>query len=113
MKAEWGNSCASIERDKETGKIIKVIHNHFERIDYLAYSIFERRQLRQDINQTITELTGCIAFFKGSVCFEPVIDSLAKDYPAEKYWRDSKIGQIYEGTSNMQLQTIAKMEMDR
>ena len=32
-----------------------------------------------------------------------------KDYPVEKFWRDSKIGAIYEGTSNMQLQTIAKM----
>jgi alkylation response protein AidB-like acyl-CoA dehydrogenase len=31
-----------------------------------------------------------------------------KDYPAEKFWRDAKIGSIYEGTSNMQLQTIAK-----
>jgi alkylation response protein AidB-like acyl-CoA dehydrogenase len=32
-----------------------------------------------------------------------------KDYPVEKYWRDSKIGKIYEGTSNMQLSTIAKL----
>ncbi len=32
-----------------------------------------------------------------------------KDYPVEKYFRDSKIGKIYEGTSNMQLQTIAKL----
>ena len=31
-----------------------------------------------------------------------------KDYPVEKYYRDAKIGQIYEGTSNMQMQTIAK-----
>jgi alkylation response protein AidB-like acyl-CoA dehydrogenase len=31
-----------------------------------------------------------------------------KDYPVEKLYRDAKIGQIYEGTSNMQLQTIAK-----
>ena len=31
-----------------------------------------------------------------------------KDFPLEKYWRDSKIGSIYEGTSNLQLQTIAK-----
>ncbi|HEU5254904.1 MAG TPA: acyl-CoA dehydrogenase [Vicinamibacterales bacterium] len=31
-----------------------------------------------------------------------------KDYPVEKFFRDSKIGQIYEGTSNLQLQTIAK-----
>src|SRR5204862_188124 len=32
-----------------------------------------------------------------------------KDYPVEKYLRDSKIGKIYEGTSFMQLQTIAKV----
>ena len=32
-----------------------------------------------------------------------------KDYPAEKFYRDAKIGAIYEGTSNMQLQTIAKL----
>jgi alkylation response protein AidB-like acyl-CoA dehydrogenase len=31
-----------------------------------------------------------------------------RDYPVEKLFRDAKIGQIYEGTSNMQLQTIAK-----
>ena len=34
-----------------------------------------------------------------------------KDYPVEKFFRDSKIGKIYEGTSNMQLQTIAKLVM--
>jgi alkylation response protein AidB-like acyl-CoA dehydrogenase len=32
-----------------------------------------------------------------------------KDYPVEKYYRDAKIGQIYEGTSNLQRQTIAKL----
>jgi short-chain 2-methylacyl-CoA dehydrogenase len=31
-----------------------------------------------------------------------------REYPVEKFWRDSKIGKIYEGTSNMQLATIAK-----
>jgi alkylation response protein AidB-like acyl-CoA dehydrogenase len=36
-----------------------------------------------------------------------------KDYPAEKYLRDSKIGKIYEGTSFMQLQTIAKLILGR
>jgi acyl-CoA dehydrogenase len=36
-----------------------------------------------------------------------------KDYPVEKYWRDSKIGKIYEGTSNMQLATIAKLAMGK
>src|SRR5690606_4298469 len=31
-----------------------------------------------------------------------------KEYPVEKLYRDAKIGTIYEGTSNMQMQTIAK-----
>jgi alkylation response protein AidB-like acyl-CoA dehydrogenase len=35
-------------------------------------------------------------------------NGFTKDYPVEKFFRDSKVGQIYEGTSNMQLQTIAK-----
>jgi alkylation response protein AidB-like acyl-CoA dehydrogenase len=35
-----------------------------------------------------------------------------KEYPVEKLWRDAKIGQIYEGTSNLQLQTIAKQLLD-
>jgi alkylation response protein AidB-like acyl-CoA dehydrogenase len=32
-----------------------------------------------------------------------------KEYPLEKLYRDAKIGKIYEGTSNMQLATIAKI----
>ena len=36
-----------------------------------------------------------------------------KDYPVEKLYRDAKIGQIYEGTSNLQLQTIAKQILGR
>jgi len=32
-----------------------------------------------------------------------------KEYPVEKFYRDAKIGTIYEGTSNMQLNTIAKL----
>ena len=36
-----------------------------------------------------------------------------KEYPVEKYFRDSKIGTIYEGTSNMQLQTIAKIILEQ
>ncbi len=36
-----------------------------------------------------------------------------KEYPVEKFYRDAKIGTIYEGTSNMQLQTIAKLWLGR
>jgi len=39
-------------------------------------------------------------------------NGFTREYPVEKFYRDAKIGQIYEGTSNMQLQTIAKMELN-
>jgi alkylation response protein AidB-like acyl-CoA dehydrogenase len=35
-------------------------------------------------------------------------NGFVKEYPVEKFYRDAKIGQIYEGTSNLQLQTIAR-----
>jgi alkylation response protein AidB-like acyl-CoA dehydrogenase len=38
-------------------------------------------------------------------------NGFTKEYPVEKFFRDCKVGQIYEGTSNMQLQTIAKAEL--
>jgi len=38
-------------------------------------------------------------------------NGFTREYPVEKFFRDCKVGQIYEGTSNMQLQTIAKMEL--
>ena len=44
--------------------------------------------------------SNCLELFGGY--------GFSKEYPAEKYYRDAKIGTIYEGTSNMQLQTIAK-----
>ena len=50
------------------------------------------------VAERVTSL--CIELFGGY--------GYTKDYPAEKFWRDAKIGTIYEGTSNMQLQTIAK-----
>lgn len=47
----------------------------------------------------------CVEVFGGN--------GFVKDYPAEKYYRDAKIGKIYEGTSNMQLATIAKLVLGR
>jgi alkylation response protein AidB-like acyl-CoA dehydrogenase len=52
-------------------------------------------------SQTADRITSqCLELFGGY--------GYSKEYPAEKYYRDAKIGTIYEGTSNMQLQTIAK-----
>jgi len=45
--------------------------------------------------------SACVEFF-GGVGF-------TRECPAEKFYRDAKIGKIYEGTSNMQLATIAKL----
>jgi butyryl-CoA dehydrogenase/short/branched chain acyl-CoA dehydrogenase len=47
----------------------------------------------------------CVEVFGGN--------GFVRDYPAEKYYRDAKIGKIYEGTSNMQLATIAKQVLGR
>ena len=52
-------------------------------------------------SQVANEITGvCVELFGGY--------GFSTEYPVEKYYRDAKNGQIYEGTSNMQLQTIAK-----
>jgi alkylation response protein AidB-like acyl-CoA dehydrogenase len=51
-------------------------------------------QVAQRIASTAIDLFGGYGF--------------TREYPVEKFYRDSKIGTIYEGTSNMQLQTIAK-----
>ena len=40
-------------------------------------------------------------------------NGFVRDYPAEKFYRDSKVGKIYEGTSNMQLATIAKLVLGK
>ena len=48
------------------------------------------------------EVSGQAIEWAGGVGF-------TRDLPLEKLWRDSKIGAIYEGTSNIQLETIAKL----
>jgi alkylation response protein AidB-like acyl-CoA dehydrogenase len=54
--------------------------------------------LSSQVCERVTSL--CVELFGGY--------GYTKDYPVEKYYRDAKIGTIYEGTSNMQLATIAK-----
>ena len=55
--------------------------------------------LSSQVAESVTSL--CLELFGGY--------GYTKDFPAEKFYRDAKIGTIYEGTSNMQLQTIAKL----
>jgi alkylation response protein AidB-like acyl-CoA dehydrogenase len=77
--------------------------------------VYEAARLRDLGRPFLTEAAMC-KIFSSEVAER--VSSLAvnlfggygfvKDYPVEKLYRDSKIGQIYEGTSNLQLQTIAK-----
>lgn len=70
----------------------------------------------KDAKRSFVKEAAMAKLFSSQVCEK--VTSLAvqlfggngytKEYPVEKFWRDSKVGQIYEGTSNMQLQTIAK-----
>ncbi len=70
----------------------------------------------KDAGQDVAVVGAMAKLFASQVCER--VTSLAvelfggagytKDYPVEKFYRDAKIGAIYEGTSNMQLQTIAK-----
>ena len=70
----------------------------------------------KDAGESIAQEGAMAKLFSSQVCER--VTSLAvelfggygytKDYPVEKYYRDAKIGTIYEGTSNMQLLTIAK-----
>jgi len=77
--------------------------------------VYEAARLREAGKAFVTEAAMC-KLFSSEVAER--VTSLAvnlfggygfvKDYPVEKLMRDAKIGQIYEGTSNLQLQTIAK-----
>src|SRR6185436_17061522 len=78
----------------------------------MVYNAARRRDARQPF---LTEAAMCKLF--ASEVAERVASlavnlyggyGFVKDYPVEKLYRDAKIGQIYEGTSNLQLQTIPK-----
>ena len=77
--------------------------------------VYNAARLRETGQPFVTEAAMCKLF--SSEVAERVASlavnlyggyGFVKDYPVEKLYRDAKIGQIYEGTSNLQLQTIAK-----
>jgi alkylation response protein AidB-like acyl-CoA dehydrogenase len=84
-------------------------------IEAARLMVYNAARLREDGRPFLAEAAMC-KLFSSEVAER--VTSLAvnlfggygfvKDYPVEKLFRDAKIGQIYEGTSNLQLQTIAK-----
>lgn len=75
----------------------------------------------KDTRQNFVREAAMAKYFCSQVAEEVASEALevfggygfTRDYPVEKYLRDSKIGKIYEGTSFMQLQTIAKLILER
>jgi alkylation response protein AidB-like acyl-CoA dehydrogenase len=81
--------------------------------------VYETARLREAGRPFVTEAAMCKIF--SSEVAERVTslavnlfggNGFVKDYPVEKLFRDAKIGQIYEGTSNLQLDTIAKQILE-
>jgi alkylation response protein AidB-like acyl-CoA dehydrogenase len=77
--------------------------------------VYNAARLRDEGQPFVTEAAMCKLF--ASEVAERVASlavnllggyGFVKESPVEKFYRDAKIGQIYEGTSNLQLQTIAK-----
>jgi len=84
-------------------------------IEAATLTVYNAARLRDARRPFLTEAAICKIF--SSEVAERVAslavnllggNGFVKEYPVEKLFRDAKIGQIYEGTSNLQLQTIAK-----
>ena len=121
-KAALDHSIAYSKERKQFGKAIadfQVVQHQIARaateVEAARLMVYNAARLRDAGQSFMTEAAMC-KIFSSEVAER--VTSLAinlfggngyvKEYPVEKLWRDAKIGQIYEGTSNLQLQTIAK-----
>ena len=78
-----------------------MVYNAARRKDAGLPFVTEAAMTKYFVSQVAERVASqCVEVFGGN--------GYVRDYPAEKYFRDAKIGKIYEGTSNMQLMTIAK-----
>ena len=85
-------------------------------LDAARLTVYNAARLK-DAGQPFVEEAAAAKLFSSQVANRVAGQALelfggygySREYPVEKFYRDAKIGTIYEGTSNMQLQTIAKM----
>lgn len=78
-----------------------MVYNAARRKDAGLTYVTEAAMTKYFVSQVAERVASqCVEIFGGN--------GYVRDYPAEKFFRDAKIGKIYEGTSNMQLMTIAK-----
>ncbi len=79
-----------------------MVYNAARRKDAGLPFVTEAAMTKLFVSQVAERVASeCVEVFGGN--------GYVRDYPAEKYYRDAKIGKIYEGTSNMQLMTIGKL----
>ena len=81
-----------------------LVYDAARRKDAKMGFLMEAAMAKLVASQTAERVTSRVVEWFGGFGF-------TTEYPAEKYFRDAKIGQIYEGTTNMQLNTIAKIAL--
>ena len=92
-------SLAEMATEIEAARLM--VYNAARRKDAGLPFVTEAAMTKYFVSQVAERVASeCVEIFGGN--------GYVRDYPAEKYYRDAKIGKIYEGTSNMQLMTIAK-----
>ena len=122
-RGAWEYACKYAQERKQFGKLIADFQGIQFQIAQMATEIEAARLMvyncarMKDAGVNFVKEAAMTKLFASQVAER--VTSLAieiyggygftKDYPVEKYWRDAKIGKIYEGTSNMQLATIAKL----
>ena len=114
---------AYIKERKQFGKAIAEFQGVQFQVAQLATELAAARLMvynaarLKDAGQVFTQEAAMAKLFSSQVADRITSQCLelfggygySREYPAEKYYRDAKIGTIYEGTSNMPLQTIAKL----
>jgi alkylation response protein AidB-like acyl-CoA dehydrogenase len=118
----WGHAARYAKERKQFGKSIAEFQAVQFTLAEMATEIEAARLLvynaarLKDVRQPYLKEAAMAKYFASHVaervasqCVEVFGgNGFVRDYPAEKFYRDAKVGKIYEGTSNMQLMTIAK-----
>lgn len=123
----WGHAAAWAKERKQFGKaLVEFQAMQFQlaemavEIEAAKLMVYNAARLKDEGKEFLKEAAMC-KYFASQVAERVASLSVevfggagfVKDYPAEKYYRDAKIGKIYEGTSFMQLATIAKLVLGR
>jgi alkylation response protein AidB-like acyl-CoA dehydrogenase len=121
----WGHASRYAQERRQFGKLIAefqavqfTLAQMATEIEAARLMVYNAARLKDAGQPFVREAAMCKLFASqvaervASQCVEIFGgNGFVRDYPAEKYFRDSKIGKIYEGTSNMQLATIARQVM--